>query len=89
TSRHANLYVELLDLIDKKDPAFANDPPSIYAAICRPRTVDNRPRVETWAYPMELGKPLPELPLPLDEGLIVPLELEASYEDTCRVLRIA
>ncbi|HXD85876.1 MAG TPA: hypothetical protein VN641_05255 [Urbifossiella sp.] len=47
------------------------------------------PGVETWAYPMELGKPLPELPLPLGGDVVVPLELEGSYEDTCRVLRIA
>ena len=38
---------------------------------------------------MMLGQPLPTLPLWLAENLAVPLELEAGYEETCRVLRIA
>ena len=37
----------------------------------------------------KLGQPLPTLPLWLDEDLSVPLDLEESYEETCRVLRIA
>ena len=35
------------------------------------------------------GRPLPQLPIWLDIDLGVTLDLEASYEDTCRVLRIA
>jgi hypothetical protein len=31
---------------------------------------------------------LPTLPLWLADDFAVPLELEASYEDTCRALRI-
>jgi hypothetical protein len=34
-------------------------------------------------------QPLPCLPLWLTEDLAVPLDLEASYEQTCRDLRIA
>ena len=45
-------------------------------------------RFETWAYPLVVGQPLPTLPLWLTEDLAVSLDLEASYEDTCRVLRI-
>jgi hypothetical protein len=36
-----------------------------------------------------VGQALPTLPLWLAANLVVPLELEASYEQTCRVLRIA
>ena len=35
-----------------------------------------------------LGQPLPTLPLWLADNLAVPLELETSYEETCRILRI-
>jgi len=35
-----------------------------------------------------VGQPLPLLPLWLAENLAVPLELEATYEETCRILRI-
>jgi hypothetical protein len=31
---------------------------------------------------------LPTLPVWLTDSLAVPLELEASYEETCRILRI-
>ena len=34
-------------------------------------------------------QPLPCLPLWLTEDLAVPLDLEASYEQTCRDLRVA
>ena len=39
-------------------------------------------------YTLELGRPLPTLPLWLAENLAVPLELEPSYEETRRALRI-
>lgn len=47
-----------------------------------------RPRLDTWFYPLELGKPLPAIPLWLAENLVVRLDLEPTYEDTCRVLHI-
>jgi hypothetical protein len=34
------------------------------------------------------GQALPRLPLWLTEDFAVTLDLEASYEETCRVLRI-
>jgi hypothetical protein len=37
---------------------------------------------------LALGQPLPTLPLWLADDLAIPLELEPSYEETCRVLRI-
>jgi peptide/nickel transport system ATP-binding protein len=44
--------------------------------------------LETWVHPLALGQSLPTLPLWLAENLAVPLELEQSYEETCRILRI-
>ena len=44
--------------------------------------------LETWNQPLTVGQPLPTLPLWLADNLAVPLELEASYDDTCRALRI-
>ncbi len=38
---------------------------------------------------MTIGQPLPTLPVWLDVDLAVSLDLEASYEDTCRFLHIA
>ena len=45
------------------------------------------PRLDVWFNPLEIGKPLPTLPLWIADDLAVPLDLEQSYEETCRVLR--
>lgn len=44
--------------------------------------------MEAWEHELTLGQPLPTLPLWLAENLAIPLDLEESYEDTCRTLRI-
>ncbi|MFO0796623.1 MAG: hypothetical protein U0804_04045 [Gemmataceae bacterium] len=87
TSAAANLYTEVLDELRARDPAFLPTPPATYAAAIRRRT-DGPPTLEAWAYALEVGRVLPMLPLWLTETVWVPLELEASYEDTCRALRI-
>jgi hypothetical protein len=88
TTRRFNLYSDLLHLLNRSDPAFTPEPASLYAATCRCRKIANTPKLETWAYPLAVGQRLPDLPIWLSAELYVALELEASYEDTCRVLRI-
>ena len=88
TTRQFNLYADLLELIGKRDPAFGSTPPPIYAATCRGRKVGLRPRLDIWAYPLAVGGKLPTLPIWLRDDLAVSLDLEASYEETCRALRI-
>jgi hypothetical protein len=88
TSRHFNLYADLLDLIGRSDPSLGADPPATYAAACRWIERGRKRILETWSHTLTVGQPLPTLPLWLAEDFAVPLELEASYEETCRVLRI-
>jgi len=38
---------------------------------------------------LTIGQSLPTLPLWLSEDFSVPLNLEESYEETCRIFRIA
>ncbi|MCY2963438.1 MAG: DUF4058 family protein [Planctomycetota bacterium] len=75
TVRQFNLYADLLEFFGGSDPAVEREPSDLYAV-----TIRNR---------MQLGTPLPTLPLWLDIDLCVSLELEASYEESCRYLRIA
>jgi hypothetical protein len=89
SSRQFNLYGDLLHLIGQTDPSLAPEPPPLYAAVCRWRREGNTPRLETWPHALTVGQPLPTLPLWLTDTLPIPLELEASYEETCRILRIA
>lgn len=93
TTRKRNLYTQMLSLIEQPDPAFAAKPPGIYAVTCRVLRHEEmngrKNRFEAWAYPLVLGQPLPVLPLWLTGHLAVSLDLESSYEETCRVLRLA
>ena len=88
TARQFNLYRDLLDLIGQADPSLAPEPAPLYAAACRSRRGDDSWQLETWAHALAVGQPLPTLPLWLADNFAVPLELEASYEETCRILRI-
>lgn len=56
--------------------------------VRRWRRDGSRPLLESWAHAFAVGQPLPTLPLWLADHLAVPVELEASYEETCRILRI-
>jgi Protein of unknown function (DUF4058) len=89
TVRHFNLYADLLELIGRSDPSLGAEPPAVYVASCRWTDTAKGGLLQTWAHPLALGQPLPTLPLWLADDLAVPLELEKSYEETCRVLRIA
>lgn len=89
TTRHFSLYQELLELIGQNDPSLEPDAPDLYAAACRATRKDREWLVETWFHELQVGRLLPTLPLWLSDDLAIPLELETSYEETCRVLRLA
>jgi hypothetical protein len=83
-----NLYAELLNFLESTDPALGDDPPSIYAVSMRMRYEDRRRIMDTWYHPLAIGQSLPTLPIWLKETKAISLVLEASYEETCRTLRI-
>jgi len=92
TIRAFNLYEELLDLIGQTDPLLGTEPPPIYAVACRATKPGSKPggpwQLETWLRPLQIGLSLPTLPLWLADNFSIPLNLEESYEETCRALRI-
>ncbi|HEV3344314.1 MAG TPA: hypothetical protein VG125_28320 [Pirellulales bacterium] len=89
TTRAANLYAELLDLVGHADSGLGTQPPSLYASACRMMRRDDGWLLETWAEPLVLDRALPTMPLWLADNLAVPLELERSYEESCGILGIA
>ncbi len=94
TERHFNLYSDALDVIGLADTTLKEPKPAIYAATLRKRGAakQNAPRraiVDTWFFPLTVGQPLPSIPLWLDDNLFRTIDLESSYEETCRTLRIA
>jgi Protein of unknown function (DUF4058) len=90
TDRQANLYAELLAAIDQADPRLGDPPPAVYAVTLRRRRPKKKPpRLDVWYFPLALGQPLPIIPLWLSPTLRIDLPLEASYQEVCRLLRIA
>jgi hypothetical protein len=59
-----------------------------YGVTCRKRRVARQTKLDAGSRPLAIGQPLPSLPVWLSETQTVSLDLEASYEETCRVLRI-
>jgi hypothetical protein len=88
TVRTFNLYADLLEVLGLADPSLADGPPPLYAAASRCVRQGDGWLLESWAHPLAVGRPLPTLPVWLAPNLAVPLELEPTYEETCRGLRI-
>lgn len=89
TTRQANLYAELMTFIGHPDRTMSPAGPTIYAASCRWVKHEKRAILESWSHALNVGQPLPQLPLWLAENLVVPLDLERSYEQACHDLWIA
>lgn len=86
TVRRANLHEELLRFV-----APGQSPLSIshlYAVAYRAGPNGQPSRLDTWPVSLTVGQALPTLPLWLPGDLPIPIDLEMSYEETCRVLRI-
>ena len=95
TDRTGNLYGELLDELDAPRTAISRS--GIYAATCRGRR--NGPRwssiagrrsklTSCWELELAVGALLPTLPIWVSPDRSFQLELEATYEEACRSLRI-
>lgn len=82
TNRQFNLYSELMESIGHPI-ATPGSQAAIYAACCR--TVRRNPRglLQSWSRALEIGQPLPSIPLWLSETVVVKLDLEQAYEEAC------
>jgi hypothetical protein len=87
TNRRANLHNELGTLLEMPAESLMDDVPQ-YAVSYQPVQQEGRSEIRIWHEGLSLGQPLPELPLPLDKGQCVPLDLEATYEQTCLKMRL-
>lgn len=87
TTRATNLYRELLEMLNRDDPNSVAEP--LYTAACRVTKPAGDWQLETWFEPLSIERLLPTMPLWLADDLAVPLELEKSYEESCRNLGIA
>jgi hypothetical protein len=88
TVKQFNLYSETLAAIGHTDPTLGDPPPHLYAASCRWTREGERALLEAWSHVLKLGEPLPTLPLWLSKDIVVPINLEQSYEQACSDLWI-
>jgi hypothetical protein len=88
TVRHFNLYADLMALIGHEDPTLGDEPSHVYATASRWVEKGKKGILQSWSNVLTIGQPLPTLPLWLSETLVVPLDLEQSYEQACHDLWI-
>lgn len=79
TSRHSRPLADLLPLLAPEVPVPEHGP--LAAAAFRPVRTATADNIEGWVRTLAVGRPLPELPLALDAGRVVMVDLEAAYED--------
>jgi hypothetical protein len=88
TTRQFNLYAELLTLLDGADAMLGEDPPALYAVTVRCRRDKRVLLLDAWYHPLQVGAVLPSLPVWLTGRQAITLDLESTYEATCKDLRI-
>jgi hypothetical protein len=89
TIRDADLHEVLLESLGLDTERLCARPAPLFAASYRLVETSVPHRIETWPMPLEVGKPLPTLPLWLTPDLAVPLDLEGSYLATCKLLDLS
>jgi hypothetical protein len=88
TTRRANLHNDMVRLMDRDAAFFLPDEPPLYAVAYRPARRNDEEQIDLWTAGLNVGWPLPLLPLALGQDLAVPLDFEAAYVDACERRRI-
>ena len=88
TNRHGNLHNQVVDLMQCGSTFHFGRDDSLYAVGYRPVRRESADLVDVWPTELFLGRPLPTLPLNLSGDVCVPIELEATYNDASRRLRL-
>jgi hypothetical protein len=88
TNRHSNLHNEIAALLPQSETFLFPANPLLYAAAYRPVLRGTAEEIDAWLLPLALGQALPILPLALPGDVILPVDLERTYLDACRKLRI-
>jgi len=89
TTLRANLHNEIMRLVNvAEEAAFGSTGVSLYTAAYRPALRAGRPECQVWFSPCAVGQPLPTMPMRLTGDLIVPIDFEDAYMETCRLRRL-
>jgi hypothetical protein len=83
TERLANLHDEFIRLMELPETFRFPSESMLYVVSYHPFRTAQSDQVEFWPVPVELGRPLPTMPLALRGGPTLPLDLEATYTEAC------
>lgn len=86
TSRRANLHDEMMRQLEVGEQPLLQS--VLYAVAYRPVREANSQTIEAWTRTLSVGGSLPIMPLAIDKGVVLPLDLELSYSDARRRRRI-
>lgn len=87
TSRNANLHEELIARLGTTDSQSSR--PDLYAIAYRVVERAGQTNLDVWQETLSLNHNLPTLPLWLHGDLCLPVDLDATYQRTCREQRIS
>jgi len=88
TSRQANLHNELMELLGLEERFHMPAGQGLYSVAYRPLSGGNTDRIEAWPVPLNLGQPLPTMPLSLEAEHCVRVDFEATYAEACHRRRV-
>jgi hypothetical protein len=88
TGRHANLHNEVVLMLGQAEVALLPEDVALYATAYRPVSRDGRQEIDLWVATLRVAEALPTLPLALNAGQSVPVDLEATYTDARQRRRV-
>ncbi|MCH8291252.1 DUF4058 family protein [Candidatus Poribacteria bacterium] len=84
-----NLHNQLLQSLRTTCGFLENQKFPLYCAAYRSTSGNNaKPAVNIWSYPLKVGDVLPQLPLFITSDISVPVNLETTYLEVCKVFRM-
>ena len=88
-NRRANLHNEILELMNGGDSLRLAAEANLYTVAYQPLRRDKEDVIDVWRSPLALGQPLPTLPLGLRADLVIAVDFEETYAETCRRKQIS
>lgn len=89
TSRRANLHNQIMQLLGHEEAGAMPVEAVLYGVAYRPIVRDGQEQIEIWPSALQIGQPLPVLPLALNAEIALPIDLEATYTAACQRRRLA
>ncbi len=88
TNRRANLHNDILDRMEGAECLRLATESNLYAVAYQPLRRGTEDRIAVWRSPLGLGQALPTLPLGLGADLVIAVDFEETYAETCRRKRL-